>query len=74
MLSVQSGQFAKAVDWLKQLAAVNPNNIEGQILLGVALSGVGDKEKARAQYEHVKNLSNDPAVQQQLDQYIKDLK
>lgn len=74
MLSVQSGQFAKAVDWLNRLAAVNPNNIEGQMLLGVALAGAGDKEKARAQYEHVKSLSNDPAVQQQLDQYIKDLK
>ena len=74
MLSVQSGQFAKAFDWLTRLAEVNPNNIEGQILLGVALAGTGDKEKARAQYEHVKSLSNDPAVQQQLDQYIKDLK
>lgn len=74
MLSVQSGQFKKAVEWLTKLAEVNPNNIEGQMLLGVALAGFGDKEKARAQYEHTKSLSNDPAVQQQLDQYIKDLK
>ena len=72
-LSIQSGQFGKAIDWLKKLEAVNPANIEGQLLLGAAYAGAGEKDKARAQYERTRTLTNDPAVQQQLDQYMKDL-
>ena len=72
-LSIQSGQFGKAIDWLKKLETVNPANVEGQLLLGAAYAGAGDKEKARAQYERTRKLTDDPAVQQQLDQYIKDL-
>ena len=72
-LSIQSGQFGKAIDWLKKLEVVNPENIEGQLLLGAAFAGAGEKDKARAQYERTRKLTNDPAVQQQLDQYIKDL-
>ncbi|MEY3404612.1 MAG: tetratricopeptide repeat protein [Cyclobacteriaceae bacterium] len=74
MLSLQSGQFAKAVEWLTRLTEAYPENIEGQLLLGAAFAGTGDKEKARAQYERTRTMTNDPAVQQQLDQYIKDLK
>ncbi|MFM7193653.1 MAG: tetratricopeptide repeat protein [Bacteroidota bacterium] len=72
-LSIQSGQFGKAIDWLKKLEAVNPENIEGQLLLGAAYAGAGEKDNARAQYERTRKLTNDPAVQQQLDQYLKDL-
>ena len=52
---------------------MNQENIEGQLLLGAAYAGAGEKDKARAQYERTRKLTNDPAVQQQLDQYIKDL-
>jgi hypothetical protein len=34
----------------------------------------GNKEKARAQFEKVKQLDNDPAVQATADSYLKDLK
>ena len=74
MLSIQSGQFAKAVEWLSKLTENYPENVEGQLLLGAAFAGAGDKVKARAQYERTRTMTNDPAVQQQLDQYIKDLK
>ncbi|MFZ9504913.1 MAG: tetratricopeptide repeat protein [Cyclobacteriaceae bacterium] len=74
MLSIQSGQFAKAIEWLTKLTESYPENVEGQLLLGASYAGAGDKEKARAQYERTKNMTKDPAVQQQLDQYIKDLK
>jgi len=74
MLSIQSGQYAKAVEWLTRLTESYPENIEGQVLLGAAFAGAGDKQKALKQYERTKTLTNDPAVQQQLDQYIKDLK
>jgi predicted negative regulator of RcsB-dependent stress response len=34
----------------------------------------GDKEGARAQFEKVKQLDNDHAVQETVDSYLKDLK
>lgn len=74
MLSVQSGQNAKAIDWLKQLLQVNPKHIQGQMLLGVAFMNDGQKNEARAQFEKVKKLDNDPAVQSTVDSYLKDLK
>lgn len=74
MLSLQSGQDAKAVDRLEELIAVNPNHVQGNLLLGVALSNTGKKEQARAQFEKVKKLDKDPAVQATADSYLKDLK
>src|SRR5215831_12847741 len=74
MLSVQSGQNGKAVDWLKQLAEVNPKHVQGQLLLGVAYMNEGKKTEARLQFEKVKKMENDPAVQATVDSYLKDLK
>jgi hypothetical protein len=34
----------------------------------------GDKKKAREQFEKVKQLDSDPAVQATADSYLKDLK
>jgi tetratricopeptide (TPR) repeat protein len=74
MLSVQSGQNGRAIDWLKQLAEVNPRHVQGQLLLGVAYLNDGKKTKARQQFEKVKKMDNDPAVQATVDSYLKDLK
>lgn len=74
MLSVQSGQYQRAIDWLNQLLEVDANDIQGILLLGVAYAGNGETEKAREQFEKVKKLDSDPAVQQQADAYLKDLK
>ena len=74
MLSVQSGQNSKAIEWLKQLAEVNPRHLQGQLLLGVAYLNDGKKKEARQQFEKVKKMDNDPAVQAEVDSYLKDLK
>jgi outer membrane protein len=74
MLSVQSGQYDKAIERLEELVAVNPNHVQGQLLLGVSYMNKGDKTKAKAQFEKVKKLDNDPAVQSTADSYLKDLK
>ncbi len=74
MLSIQSGQFDRAIERLNELIAVNPKHIQGQLLLGVAYMNRGNKEKARQQFEKVKQLDNDPAVQATVDSYLKDLK
>lgn len=74
MLSVQSRQNGKAIDWLTQLIEVNPKHIQGQLLLGVAYLNDGQKKEARTQFEKVKKMDNDPAVQAEVDSYLKDLK
>ncbi|GHM99917.1 hypothetical protein WSM22_14070 [Cytophagales bacterium WSM2-2] len=74
MLSVQSGQNGKAIEWLKQLVEVNPKHLQGQLLLGVAYLNDGHKTEARAQFEKVKKMDNDPAVQATVESYLRDLK
>jgi outer membrane protein len=73
MLSIQSGQYDRAVEHLEKLTAVNPNHTQAQLLLGVAYMNKGNKEKARQQFELVKKLDKDPAVQATADSYLKDL-
>lgn len=74
MLSIQSGQDEKAVNWLSQLVAVNPMHTQGTLLLGLAYMNTGDKKKAKEQFEKVKDMDKDPAVQATVDSYLKDLK
>lgn len=74
ILSIQSGQYARAIERLEELAQVNPNHLQGQMLLGVAYMNNGNKDKARQQFERVKKLDNDPAVQSTVDSYLKELK
>ena len=44
------------------------------MLLGVAYLNNGQKKEARVQFEKVKKMDNDPAVQAQVDSYLNDLK
>lgn len=74
MLAIQSGQYDRAVERLSNLVSIYPNHVQGQLLLGVAYLNTNKKEKAREQFELVKKLDNDPAVQAAADSYLKDLK
>jgi outer membrane protein len=74
MLSVQSGQYDKAVGRLEELIKINPQHLQGRLLLGISLMKTGDKKGAREHLEKVKQLDSDPAVQQTVDSYLKDLK
>jgi len=74
MLSIQSGQYERAVERLAELVKINPNHTQGHLLLGIALMNAGDKERARQQFEKVKQMDKDPAVQATVDSYLKDLK
>ncbi len=74
MLSIQSGQYPKAAEWLEKLAVVNEKHIQGQLLLGVAYMNLNDKEKARQQFEKVKKMDSDPSVQATADSYLQELK
>lgn len=74
MLSIQSGQHGKAVEWLSKLLEANPGHIQGRLLLGMAYMNTNDKKKAREEFEKVKKMDKDPAVQATVDSYLKDLK
>lgn len=74
MLSLQSGQHERAIDRLQELVKVNPSHVQGQLLLGIAFMNNGNKKKAREQFEKVKNMEKDPAVQATVDSYLKELK
>ena len=74
MLSIQSGQYAKAEEWLVKLTGVNERHLQGQLLLGVAYMNLGKKEKARQQFEKVKKMDSDPSVQATVDSYLQELK
>jgi tetratricopeptide (TPR) repeat protein len=74
MLSIQSGQNDKAINWLSQLVAVNPKHTQGTLLLGIAYMNTDQKKKAKEQFEKVKDMDKDPAVQATADSYLKDLK
>jgi outer membrane protein len=74
MLSIQSGQYDRAVDRLESLVQINPQHTQAHLLLGVAYMNTGDKRKAKDQFQKVKLLDNDPAVQATADSYLKDLK
>jgi Flp pilus assembly protein TadD len=73
MLSIQSGQYERAVERLEELLKINPQHIQGQLLLGLALMNSGEKERARVQFEKVKAMDKDPAVQATVNSYLKDL-
>lgn len=74
MLSVQSGQFENAIERLNTLIGINPQHIQAQLLLGVAYMQTGNNAKAKSQFEKVKDMDKDPAVQATVDSYLKDLK
>ena len=74
MLSIQSGQNDRAVERLETLVKINPNHTQAQLLLGIAWMNLGEEGKARTQFEKVKQMDKDPAVQATVDSYLKDLK
>lgn len=74
ILSVQSGQYLKAVDRFIQLAKVNPTNAKAYFYLGVCYKELGEKAKAKINFEKVKQIEKDPSVIATVDGYLKELK
>ena len=74
MLSIQSGQYDRAVERLGRLVEIDQENTQAHLLLGIAYMNSGKRKKARAEFEKVKLLDSDPAVQATADSYLKDLK
>jgi len=56
---VQKGRFPAAIELLEKLTAQSPQNLKALNLLGIALSGAGNLEKANARFQQA--LQADPA-------------
>ena len=73
VLSMQSGQHEKAVDRFERLLSLDPGNLQAAFYLGVSYSESGDQEKAKEWFLKVKEMDNDPAIHEAVDNYLKDI-
>jgi tetratricopeptide (TPR) repeat protein len=73
-LSIQSGQYDKAVERFRQVLDLQKDNIEAKFLLAVSLGESGKKTEAISLLEELKKTTTDPAVLMQTETYLKQLK
>lgn len=73
-LSMQSGQFDRAVERFEDLVGHHPNNLDGNYLLAVCYFETGKMEKAKTQFQKVKGMDTDPVVQTAVDEYLQRIK
>lgn len=73
-MSIQSGQFDKAIGRFETVLKQEPENKEALYFLAQAYEGKGDKKKAIELLEKCKKIVNDPAFSNDIDQKINSLK
>jgi tetratricopeptide (TPR) repeat protein len=74
ILSIQSGQYDKAVERFRHLVEVNPKHIQGNFYLAVCLAETDKKEEARQVFTNAKKLDSNPEFQASIDTELKKLK
>ncbi len=73
-MSIQSGQFDKAVKRFETVLKVEPSNSEAMYFLAQAYEGLGNKEKTIELLERCKTLVNKPDFSKEIDRKINSLK
>lgn len=73
LLSVQSGQYDKAVIRFEKLVELTPDDVSAHLYLGVSYKETGAKQKARKELEFVFNNATDPALKEAAKEYLKGL-
>ena len=73
-MSIQSGQFDKAVTRFETVLKKEPANREALYFLAEAYKGKGDKQKEIALFEQCKKVVNNPAFSKDVDEYINTFK
>lgn len=71
LLSIQSGQFEKAVDRFKKVTELDPANVEGYFYLGVSYLEMGNDAKAKENFSYVAKEGNDLAIIKLVEDYLK---
>lgn len=73
-MSIQSGQFDKAVKRFESVIKLQPDNSEAVYFLAQAYEGTGNKEKAIELLERCKQMVNKPEFSKDIDRKINSLK
>ncbi|MDB5123115.1 MAG: hypothetical protein JWP94_1244 [Mucilaginibacter sp.] len=73
MFAMKSGQYEKAVQRFKTVIAQKPE-VEPYFYLAESYKQLGMKKEAIATYQKCKEMMPDPAFDQRIDEYIKELK
>jgi len=73
LFAMKSGQYEKAVQRFKTIIAQKPE-VEPCFYLAESYKQLGMKSEAIAAYQKCKEMTPDPAFDQQIDAYIKELK
>lgn len=73
-LSIQSGQWDKAVARLEHVVELEPQNREALYFLGEAYKGKGAKEKAVQTFRRLESIVNSPDFTKDIETYINSFK
>jgi tetratricopeptide (TPR) repeat protein len=73
-LSMKSGQLDKARERFRKVLEINPARIDMYVYIGESLVREGNIKEAINNFEIFKNLTNDPAMISDIDEYIIKLK
>ena len=73
LLSVQSGQFEKAIERFKKLLSVNKSNWLGTFYLGIAYNETGKKVLAKECFAKVIANEKEVQIKEAAEQYLKQL-
>jgi tetratricopeptide (TPR) repeat protein len=73
MLSIQSGQFDKAVGRFEKAVKLNPTNVQAWYYLGYSHKELGNADKAIEALNKAKSLDADPEVQASVEDLLKDI-
>lgn len=73
-LSIQSGQFDKAVTRLEHVLEIEPKNREAMYFLAEAYKGKGDKVKAIQTFRKLQGIVNNPDFTKDIEAYINSFK
>lgn len=73
-LSIQSGQYDKAIERYNTVLKLEPENTEALYFLAEAYKGKGDKAKAIELLEKCKRVVNKPEFSKDIDAYINSFK
>lgn len=73
-MSIQSGQYDKAIQRYETVLKLEPKNTEALYFLAEAYKGKGDKAKAIELLEECKKIVNKPEFSKDIDNYINSFK
>lgn len=73
VLSMQSGQYDKAVERFKKLMTLDSTNDQGAYYLAVSYYELGNMTLSTEWFQKIKSISSDPAILSSSDQYLEKL-